>query len=271
MTLILQGTDNSVSSPAVQGGTAGATTGEYFPATNQWAVATNGTQAVLIDSAQKVGIGTSPSYVLDILNANAILRLNSNSNSNGAQLVLGTGVGTLTSTQTIYYDGAFAIAKAYSGTTLAINANGYVTMPSQPSFLACSNSGDTTVTAGTAIPLNVAGYNVGSCYNTSTYRFTAPIAGKYAFTSSVYYTNSGGNTQSMQVAPFVNGGQYIPSGGGDAILFSTCTPNSTGGTIGIGGAVISNLAANDYVTMAARGTNGRFYLGHTSFSGQLIS
>jgi hypothetical protein len=56
MTLILQGTDNSVSSPAVQGGTAGATTGIYYPTTNQLALATNGTRAVLIDSAQNFGL-----------------------------------------------------------------------------------------------------------------------------------------------------------------------------------------------------------------------
>jgi hypothetical protein len=43
----------------VQGGTAGTSTGEYFPATNQWAVATAGTNAVLIDASQNVGIGTS--------------------------------------------------------------------------------------------------------------------------------------------------------------------------------------------------------------------
>lgn len=59
MTLILQGTDNSVSSPAVQGGTAGATTGIYYPATNVVALATNGTEALRVDASQNVGIGTS--------------------------------------------------------------------------------------------------------------------------------------------------------------------------------------------------------------------
>ena len=68
MTLILQGTDNSVSSPAVQGGTAGTTTGVYYPASNQVAIATNGTQAMLANSVQGVqfanaiGVGaTTPS------------------------------------------------------------------------------------------------------------------------------------------------------------------------------------------------------------------
>jgi hypothetical protein len=61
MTLILSGTDSSVSAPAVQGGTGGTTTGLYYPATNQLALATNGTQALLVDSSQNVGIGVTPS------------------------------------------------------------------------------------------------------------------------------------------------------------------------------------------------------------------
>jgi len=59
MTLILNGTDNSVSAPAVQGGTAGTTTGEYFPTTNQWAVATNGTQAMLVNAVQGVQVANT--------------------------------------------------------------------------------------------------------------------------------------------------------------------------------------------------------------------
>jgi hypothetical protein len=58
MTLILQGTDNSVSSPAVQGGTAGATTGIYYPATNQVALASNGTLALLVDGSQNISLGS---------------------------------------------------------------------------------------------------------------------------------------------------------------------------------------------------------------------
>ena len=52
MTLILNGTDNSATTPAVQGGTAGTTTGVYYPATNQVAISTNGTQAMLVNASQ---------------------------------------------------------------------------------------------------------------------------------------------------------------------------------------------------------------------------
>jgi hypothetical protein len=59
MSLILNGTDGSVSTPAVQGGTGGATTGVYYPASNQVALATNSTLALIVDSSQNVGIGVS--------------------------------------------------------------------------------------------------------------------------------------------------------------------------------------------------------------------
>lgn len=59
MTLILQGTDNSVSSPAVQGGTAGTTTGVYYPATSQVAIATAGVQAMLANANQGVQIANT--------------------------------------------------------------------------------------------------------------------------------------------------------------------------------------------------------------------
>ena len=59
MTLILSGTDSSVSAPAVQGGTGGTTTGLYYPATNQIALAANGAQALLANSAQGVQIANT--------------------------------------------------------------------------------------------------------------------------------------------------------------------------------------------------------------------
>ncbi len=52
MTLILQGTDNSVSSPAVTG--TDTDTGVYYPAANQVAIATSGTQAMLANASQGV-------------------------------------------------------------------------------------------------------------------------------------------------------------------------------------------------------------------------
>lgn len=66
MTLILNGTDNSASVPAVTG--TDTDTGVYYPAANQVAIATNGAQSLLVNATQGVqfnaGIsvgGTAPS------------------------------------------------------------------------------------------------------------------------------------------------------------------------------------------------------------------
>jgi hypothetical protein len=82
MTLILNGTDSSATTPALTGGTAGTSTGPYFPTTNQWAVATNGTQAMLVDASQNVGIGTSsPGYNLQVNSAASTVVAVSSSNT----------------------------------------------------------------------------------------------------------------------------------------------------------------------------------------------
>ena len=69
-----------------------------------------------------------------------------------------------------------------------ISADGIVTKPYQPAFIAGRTGGNQTFTVGT-FPLNVARLNVGNHYNTSTYKFVAPVAGVYYFYAQVYYNN----------------------------------------------------------------------------------
>jgi len=56
MTLILNGTDNSATTPAVTG--TDTDTGIYYPTSNQVAIATAGTQAMLVDASQNVTISS---------------------------------------------------------------------------------------------------------------------------------------------------------------------------------------------------------------------
>ena len=53
----IAGVDGSAGTPAVQGTTTN--TGVYYPAVNQVAITTNGTQQMLVDASGNVGIGTS--------------------------------------------------------------------------------------------------------------------------------------------------------------------------------------------------------------------
>jgi hypothetical protein len=57
VTLILNGTDNSATTPAVTG--TDTDTGVYYPAANQVALATNGTLVLVADVSQNVGIAKS--------------------------------------------------------------------------------------------------------------------------------------------------------------------------------------------------------------------
>jgi hypothetical protein len=133
MTLILQGTDNSVSSPAVQGGTAGATTGVYYPASNQLGLATNGTLALFVDGSQQVGIGATPvtwgqSKVIQIGAAGAF---SSQTSSKTAEMTangyLNSGWKYLTSGDkaTLYYQ--YAGAHTFNATTATGSAGNAIT------------------------------------------------------------------------------------------------------------------------------------------------
>jgi hypothetical protein len=151
-----------------------------------------------------------------------------------------------------------------------VSVNSYVIITALPSFLAGINSStDATITASTAIAANITQYNVGNYYSTSTYRFTAPVAGLYNFTLGVYFTNSGSQTQNMQVG-FRKNGSFL-NGGSDAYACMLNQPNNFSG--GVNQSVLNaqiKLAANDYVDVAPRGNSLRHYQGHFWFQGYLI-
>jgi|9_EtaG_2_1085328.scaffolds.fasta_scaffold38705_3 hypothetical protein len=100
-----------------------------------------------------------------------------------------------------------------TGTTLTVGASGdTIDIPSgatldatgatitgalanSPSFSAYRSGGNQTLANNTDVVLqfNTELYDVGSCYDTSTYRFTPNVAGKY-FINSIIKLNGGGNS-----------------------------------------------------------------------------
>jgi hypothetical protein len=91
MTLILNGTDNSATTPAVTG--TDTDTGVYYPAANQVALATNGTLALLVNSSQQFGIGVaSPTFQLEMGGGTTVatrIQLNRGSDDAAQNLRLG--------------------------------------------------------------------------------------------------------------------------------------------------------------------------------------
>ena len=136
-------------------------------------------------------------------------------------------------------------------TNMQITSQGYVLEPAQPSFYATANSGGTVTMSSTHTLTNwrtshAKTYNIGSHFNTSNGRFTAPVAGKYLFTGSVllqqYDTASG-----IHMMWRKNGTTY-------QYWYNTRTSDidrsGYGGYLAQGSTTTFSLAVNDYIDVA---------------------
>ena len=145
---------------------------------------------------------------------------------------------------------------------LKVDTYGRVTMISQPSFYATSTAGSTSYTASEVIVFNTTRHNIGSYYNTSNGRFTAPVAGRYLFTFNCYAY--GGYT--TQITLTINGSQYEPQDVNPLSFMGASSSLSTGFTL------ILQLSAGDYVEPRVRtGGSAQIYRAHSHFSGCLLS
>jgi len=94
---------------------------------------------------------------------------------------------------------------------MRIDSAGRVTMPYQPAFSVTSSSSDVTISSGshTAI-FNSEKFDIGGNFNTSSYRFTAPVAGRYCFSVAIQVDSgaSGAHPHAMGVFFRKNGSIY---------------------------------------------------------------
>ena len=213
--------------------------------------------AMFIDSSGLVGINTSsPNFRQQIVYGTSG-GLAVTSNAIGADNTTALTANAKSNTSSDY---AFKAGSYNDGFRLLVRADGMVTMPKQPAFLAYRNSGDWTTTSGSRIAFANTHHNVGNHYSTSNYQFTAPVAGRYFFGGQMWAKNNG----NMARWHFEHNGTSRGQFG------SHSTPQDTANT----GATIFNLAANDYVTMVvdnvsltAHGGSSNF---HSFFYGHLI-
>jgi hypothetical protein len=84
---------------------------------------------------------------------------------------------------------------------MTIDSSGRVSMPARPSFLAYADDGWVGITAATQVtlPLDHTLHNVGSHYDTSTKKFTCPVAGLYTFTAQTYVNNTAGTYMELVI------------------------------------------------------------------------
>jgi len=92
---------------------------------------------------------------------------------------------------------------------MRIDASGYVTKPNTPAFFVYKNQAVWALAAGDTFVFDTAELNVGSHYNTTNGRFTAPITARYVFHFWSIYT---GDSQSDYVQMYKNGARIY---GGD--------------------------------------------------------
>jgi hypothetical protein len=255
--------DGSAAAPSITND-GDTNTGIFFPAADTIAFSEGGAESMRINSVGNVGIGTdNPTEVVHMFRASGdpAIRIQS---AGGSSFFVNRSSGQLD-----IANAANAALTLWTNNTtrMTIDSSGRVTMPFQPAFSANGANSDTTTTATNPLPFNSLSNGIvnsarSAGYNTSTFRFTAPVAGLYFFAATIF---TGSGSSYAQVAPYKNGAA-IPTTD-QLLLFTTPGAGSEMQT----GSFIIDLAVNDYVDIRPRvGYNIRMYGGHSFFTGYLI-
>ena len=136
---------------------------------------------LVITSGGDVGIGstTSPRTELDLFDGQLSF---SHRTDYSIRFYNGTGNNWSSISNPSTNDGTNASAlsfKTAQGECLNLAKNGEVTKPKQPLAVIGTNQNNYAPAAGDNLPFNVAETDIGSNYDTSTYKFTCPVAGNY--------------------------------------------------------------------------------------------
>lgn len=144
-------------------------------------------------------------------------------------------------------------------TSIKADNYGRVTMPNQPSFMAY---GGWNYQASTYIWQGFAtvDHNIGSHWNNSTGRFTAPVAGRYM----IYATAHHSTASTYHLWAFLKNGSL---GGGNWVQ----SYDVNGGNHTTSKTQVWNLAAGDYLEVASNATYANAYLGgYVTVGGHLV-
>ena len=152
------------------------------------------------------------------------------------------------------------IAHTNNVSAMTIDSTGRVNLPQLIAFTAYVNSGGVDVTVGNKVPYDAIIINKGNAYNTSTYVFTAPVAGEYWFSYSVWSNNTSGTARSG----FYKNGTAL---GRSDYPIGTRHNQSSYETSSASSAI--ELAASDTVDIRVYGATANVF-GTNYFSGYLI-
>jgi hypothetical protein len=251
-------------------------------------VVSSSDEKMRITSAGNVGIGTSSPGTVGTETAISGI-LNVYNAGNGKIYARGGGGGELGFEDTgagsgdkiarwIYDGGVLSFQRindaftAIGSTPLTITSAGTVIKPNQPAFQAGKSAGTQTITSGvdTILQFNTLKYDIQSNFNTSTYRFTAPVAGRYQFNATARFdnkTNSGYMRTYFTVngsgASYSYGHMIIGAGGASTGGFSTSYQ-------GMSISAVISLSAGDYVMVQGGHTAQTDFHPESQFSGYLL-
>ena len=196
-------------------------------------------------SAESLGIGTSSPGNKVSLKTSAggcWVQTEDAINTSGGNVNLFGSFGT--GMAAIYTTGANPISFHTNAVErMRIDSSGRVTMPYQPAFSVRRSS--TSVTSSHGIPnFDTVNHNIGSHYDISTNRFTAPVSGVYSFSGHVIPVGLAQNSGFELWIARNNTGIRVFL---DRQYKTDLTGNST---FSVGGAASIHIAANDYVWLA---------------------
>jgi len=152
-----------------------------------------------------------------------------------------------------------------SGTTaMTIDNSGRVLTPARPSFFAHRRGqGNQSLSSNTntLVQFNQLDHNIGSHFDTSTYKFTCPVSGVYHFDMSLYIYSA-----SQSEARF-----YINDA--SKYRFASVKLGAERNPLSAGGGVTVQLSANDTVSVYAMaiGSSLAVYDGSASESASMFS